>query len=104
MEDLILLSKIPKLTYRFHTISFQNLKRNFSRNKRISEFKHLKGRLCTWEKTSGMINSKMYPSKLTKDEKNLQGLQEKKKIKQLTSEGDFDIRCLKSNIQSKTRE
>ena len=25
-----------------------------------------------------MINSKMYPSKMTKDEKNLQGLQEKK--------------------------
>ena len=34
-----------------------------------------------------MINSKMYPSKMTKDEKNLQGLQEKKKSNNLQVKG-----------------
>ena len=57
----------------------KNNSRKYSRNKVISEFKHLKGQLCTQEKISRMINSKMYPSKMTKDEKNLQGLQGKKK-------------------------
>lgn len=40
-----------------------------------------------------MINSKMYPSKMTKDEK-ISKASKKKKIKQLTSKRDFDINCL----------
>lgn len=42
LEDSILLSKTPKLTYRFHTISFQILKRNFSRNKQFDSKMYMK--------------------------------------------------------------